>query len=64
METGADAQLFNLAADPGEKNDVAAQHPDKVKELRAAYDKLAAQAVPPKVKPKPADFKAPAVWGV
>ena len=34
-----------------------------VKELRAAYDRLAAQAIPPKAQPKPADFKAPAVWG-
>jgi arylsulfatase A-like enzyme len=63
--TAADApvQLFNLASDPSEKNNVAADHPDKVKQLRAAYDRLAAQAVPPKNKPKPADFKSPAVWG-
>ena len=37
-------QLYNLANDPGEKNDLAAQHQDKVKELRAAFDRLAAQA--------------------
>lgn len=57
------AQLFNLADDIGEKKDVAAQHPDKVKQLRAAYDALAAQAVPPKNTPKAADFKSPAIWG-
>jgi arylsulfatase A-like enzyme len=59
----ASMQLFNLAKDPGEKNDVAKEHPDKVKQLRAAYDRLAAQAVPPKNQPKSQDFKTPAVWG-
>ena len=29
----------------------------------ARYDKLAAEAMPPKAKPRPADFKAPKVWG-
>ena len=56
-------ELFNLANDPYEKQNVAAQHPDKVKDLRTRYDKLAAQAAPPKAKPKPADFKSPKVWG-
>ena len=60
---GARVQLFNLADDPGEKNDLAAEQPAKVKELRAAYDRLAAQAVPPKTHARPVDFKAPAVWG-
>ena len=32
-------QLFDVKADIGESNDVAAQHPDVVKELDAAYDK-------------------------
>jgi arylsulfatase A-like enzyme len=60
----ATTKLFNLAQDPGEDKDIAAEHPEKVKELRAAYDQLAAQAVPPKGgAPRPADFKAPAVWG-
>jgi arylsulfatase A-like enzyme len=59
----ARVQLFNLATDPGEKKDLAADNPETVKELRAAYDKLAAQAVPPKAQPKAADFKSPAVWG-
>jgi arylsulfatase A-like enzyme len=56
-------ELFNLASDPYEKQNLAAQQPDKVKELRARYDKLAAQAVPPKQKPKAADFKSPKIWG-
>jgi arylsulfatase A-like enzyme len=62
---GEDAtmKLYNLAQDPGESKDLAADQPEKVKELRAAYDQLAAQAIPPKAQPKPADFNAPAVWG-
>jgi arylsulfatase A-like enzyme len=59
----ARVQLFNLANDPGEQKNLAAEHPEKVKELRAAYDRLAAQAIPPKAQPKAADFKSPAVWG-
>jgi arylsulfatase len=53
-------QLFNVKADPGEKSDVAALHPDVVKELDAAYDKwwdsvqpqlVNENAVGPKVNP-------------
>ncbi len=32
-------QLFDVKADPGEKTDVAARHPEVVKELDGAYDK-------------------------
>ncbi len=39
-------ELFDLKADPGEKNDVAAQHPDIVKQLEAAYDKWWAETLP------------------
>ncbi len=53
-------QLFDVKADPGEKHDVAAEHPDVVKELDAAYDKwwdsvqpqlVNENAVGPKVNP-------------
>jgi arylsulfatase A-like enzyme len=53
-------QLFDVKADPGEKNEVAASHPDVVKELDAAYDKwwdsvqpqlVNENAVGPKVNP-------------
>jgi arylsulfatase A-like enzyme len=53
-------QLFDVKADPGEKNDVAALHTDVVKELDAAYDKwwdsvqpqlVNENAVGPKVNP-------------
>jgi arylsulfatase A-like enzyme len=40
--------LYNLAADIGERNDLAAKHPDKVKELQAAYDKWNAELAGPK----------------
>lgn len=56
-------ELFNLASDPYEKHDLAAQDPDKVRELRARYDALARQAVPPKAAPKPAGFHSPRIWG-
>lgn len=32
-------QLFDVKVDPGEKTDVAAQHPEVVRELEAAYDR-------------------------
>lgn len=56
-------ELYHLAADPGEKDDLAAKHPDKVRDLRARYDALARQAVPPKAHPKPPDFKPSKVAG-
>jgi arylsulfatase len=53
-------QLFDVKADPGEKTDVAAQHPEVVPELNAAYDRwwdsvqpqlVNENAVGPKVNP-------------
>jgi hypothetical protein len=56
-------ELFNLASDLREKTNLAAANPDKVKELRAVYDRYASQAAPPGNKNKPAGFKSPKVWG-
>jgi len=56
-------ELFNLAQDLSEKNNLAADHPEKVKELRARYDALAQQAAKPGNLPKAPDFKVPAIWG-
>ena len=56
-------ELFNLADDPSEKNNVAAKHPDKVKELRVRYDTFAKQQVAPKAAPKAKGFQSPKVWG-
>jgi arylsulfatase A-like enzyme len=59
----ATLELFNLAEDPNEKNNLAASNPDKVAELRKKLDELATQAVPPKSAPKAPGFKTPRVWG-
>ncbi|MES2469435.1 MAG: arylsulfatase [Verrucomicrobiota bacterium] len=56
-------ELFNLAEDVSEKNDLSAALPDRVKQLLARYQILASQAVEPKPKPKAAGFNSPAVWG-
>jgi len=42
IETGVDdqPQLYDLQKDPGEKNNVAAMHPHKVKELAALLEKI------------------------
>jgi arylsulfatase A-like enzyme len=60
---GAVVELFNLADDPYEQHNLAATRPDKLKALRARYDALAAEAVPPKIRPRAPDFKVPKVWG-
>ncbi len=56
-------ELFNIATDRSEKSNVAEKHPEKVKELKARYDALAAEAVAPKNAPKGKDFQVPKVWG-
>ena len=33
-----ETQLFDMAADPGEQNDLAREHPDVVRDMRAAYE--------------------------
>lgn len=40
--------LFNLAADIGEKNDLAAQQPERAKQLQALWDSWNAQNIPPR----------------
>jgi len=40
LGTGAGPQLYNVAEDPGEKNNVAATHPDKVREMTALLEKI------------------------
>lgn len=56
-------ELFNLRDDPSEEKNLVDTHPEKAKELQARYAALAAEAVPPKIRPRPADFKVPKVWG-
>ncbi|MDR3618999.1 MAG: arylsulfatase [Paludisphaera borealis] len=56
-------QLFRISDDPNEKTNLASKEPAKVAELRARYEALAAQAVPPKIAPITPGFKSPRVWG-
>lgn len=56
-------ELFDLSKDASEEKNLAEAQPEKVKELRTLLAKYAAEAVPPKSAPKPADFKTPKVWG-
>ncbi len=57
-------ELYNLAADIGESKNLAADKPDKVKELLALYDKWNAEQAPASVpKEQPAKQKANATKG-
>ncbi len=59
-------ELFDISADPQEKNNLAEEHPEKVRELRAGLEVYTKQAVPPKNArsgKKPPGFKTPVVWG-
>jgi arylsulfatase A-like enzyme len=60
---GAGVELFNLAQDLSEKHNLAAEQPEKVKELRSRYDALARQAAKPGNQPKAPNYKPPKVWG-
>ncbi|HEY5311496.1 MAG TPA: sulfatase-like hydrolase/transferase [Pirellulales bacterium] len=44
---GASPELFDLAADIGEKNDLSAKNPEKVAELKALWDAWNAEQAPP-----------------
>ena len=48
-----EARLFNLADDIGEKNDLAAKHPEKVKELQKLWDEWDEKNIEAKWKPTP-----------
>ena len=43
----SNVELYNLAQDPSEKNNLAAQHPDKVAALQQRLDELAKQSDKP-----------------
>ncbi|MDR3182106.1 MAG: arylsulfatase [Planctomycetaceae bacterium] len=62
----AKQELFNLADDPNEKNDLAAAQPEKLKELLERYRFYAKQAVPALISgdpPKGYKNNVPKVWG-
>jgi arylsulfatase A-like enzyme len=56
-------ELYNLADDPGEQHNLAAEKPDILRELRERYDIIARTATPPLLDNKPTNFKIPRVWG-
>ncbi|HEX5043158.1 MAG TPA: arylsulfatase [Candidatus Polarisedimenticolaceae bacterium] len=45
----AKVELYNLAQDPGEKNDLSTEHPDKVAAMKARVQALATEAAKPKL---------------
>ena len=58
-------ELFNLADDLSEKNDLSDKNPDKLRELKSRLEFYAGQAVRPNIPPNrmPEDFNVPKVWG-
>jgi hypothetical protein len=62
-KAGDAVELFNLANDPSEKTNLAAQQPERVRNMRARLEAYAQQAVPPRVAPKGKNFASPKVWG-
>jgi arylsulfatase A-like enzyme len=62
-EPPALVELFNLAKDPYEKTNVANDQTAMVAEMRARYDALARQAIPPKNHAPAPGYKSPVVWG-
>lgn len=66
VEDGNEAQrieLFNLANDPGETNNLAMKEPARVRELRARYDRYAREAIAPLATTVKERLAIPAVWG-
>ncbi len=48
MNRNSTAQLYNLAEDIGESKDLSSENPDKVKELKDAWDKWNAELMEPR----------------
>ncbi len=64
-EVAGNYELYNIREDINEKTDLAEKQPEKLKELIARYEEIAASAAKPHNErdEKPADWKAPAVYG-
>jgi arylsulfatase A-like enzyme len=58
-------ELFNIADDPSEKNDVKKDHPGVFAKLKARLAELADASIPPNIPTNraPPGFKVPKVWG-
>lgn len=66
--TAADSEkweLFDLATDPFEQNDLSGKHPREFNRLKAKLAELAGEASAPHIAPtkKPQNYKAPKIWG-
>jgi arylsulfatase A-like enzyme len=62
-EKALSLELFDLAKDPYEQTNLADSAPEKARELKQKWLAYRDQAVPPKLKPLPKNFKTPKVWG-
>lgn len=56
-------QLFDLAADPYEEKNLAAQHSEVANKMLARWREYQKEAVPIKIRPKPKAFVTPKIWG-
>jgi arylsulfatase A-like enzyme len=58
-------ELFNIADDPSEKNDVKKDHPGVFDKLKARLAELADASIPANIPPNraPPGFRVPKVWG-
>jgi arylsulfatase A-like enzyme len=58
-------ELFNLADDPYEKNDLSEKYPDKLKELQDRLKSYAQEAAPANFTPNsmPQEYNIPKAWG-
>jgi arylsulfatase A-like enzyme/peroxiredoxin len=56
-------QLFDLAADPYEEKNLAAQNSDVANKMLARWREYQKEAVPIKIRPKPKAFVTPKIWG-
>ena len=60
---GDKVELFNVREDAGERKNLAGDKPELVKDLRKRLERYRNEAVPPKIKPQPKDYRAPKIWG-
>ncbi|MFN5769982.1 MAG: arylsulfatase B [Pirellulaceae bacterium] len=58
-----DWELYDLLDDPAEETNLAEAEPHQVEAMKKFLLKYQEAAVPPRNKPKPPNFLAPAVWG-
>lgn len=56
-------ELYDLLADPSEQANRSEVEPDVVESMKQSLLNYQQAAVPPRNRPKPPKFQAPAVWG-